>query len=179
MWRCGWPVPLSNVGCKSLVLFHLFFWGWVHWDLYKNYFKTLFFILNHRCFMHTKHVLKGVSCRCRGKNWGTSRAEPAWAHCISVEVLHPLLGGLDLDLFNCIAEMIWVAFVFALRLACALFSLFPTSAFDFWTKHRTSVNQSEFCLSNPFTSVANSISAKLFLLKNNNDAQHHGFTLLW
>lgn len=32
---------------------------------------------------------------------------------------------------------------FALRLGCALFSLFPTSAFDFWTKDMTSV-ESEF-----------------------------------
>lgn len=91
MWRCGRPVPLLNMGCKSSGLFHLFLWGWVHWDLYKNYFKILFFILDHRCFMYTKEVLKGVSCRCRGKSWATSRAKPAWAHYISIEVLHPLL----------------------------------------------------------------------------------------
>lgn len=40
--------------------------------------------------------------------------------------------------------MIWVAFVFDLRLGCTLFSSFPTSVLGFWTKHNTSVNQPEF-----------------------------------
>lgn len=52
----------------------------------------------------------------------------------------------DLDLNFTLGEQDlygWHLF-YALRLDCTLFSLFPTSSLDFWTKHIASVNESEF-----------------------------------